>query len=79
MKTGITEFGATGVVYFGAYAVFYAVAHAAVANYDTIINGKENYDDYIVGRVASKNQAAGSQPWCGQPIRTHVERAITRV
>ena len=55
------------------------VAHASVANYDTLVIGKENYNDYIAGRVTEEDQTIGGQPWLGQPIRTHVERAIARL
>jgi hypothetical protein len=55
------------------------VAHAAVANYDTVVIGKENYDDYIAGRVAEEDQTLGGQSWFGEPIRSHVKRAIARL
>jgi hypothetical protein len=55
------------------------IAYAARAKYDTVVIGKENYDDYIGGRVTEEDQTAGSQPWFGQPVRSHVERAVTRL
>jgi hypothetical protein len=55
------------------------IAYASVASYDTVVIGKENYDDYIGGRVTEEDQTAGSQPWFGQPVRSHVERAVTRL
>ena len=60
-------------------AMMDGVAHAAVANYDTVVIGKENYNDYIEGRVAEEDQAAGSQPWFGEPVRSHVKRAVARL
>jgi hypothetical protein len=60
-------------------SVMDGVAHAAVANYDTVVIGKENYDDYIGGRIAEEDQTIGGQSWFGQPIRTHVKRAVARL
>jgi len=55
------------------------VAYAATAKYDTIVIGKENYDDYTTGRTAPRDQEAPEPVWFGQPVRNHVERAITRL
>ena len=60
-------------------SVMDGVAYAASAKYDTVVIGKENYNDYIEGRVAEGDQEAGSQPWFGEPVRSHVERAVTRL
>ena len=55
------------------------VAYAATAKYDTVVIGKENYDEYTHGRTAPRDQAAPEPVWFGQPVRDHVERAITRL
>jgi len=55
------------------------VAYAATAKYDTIVIGKENYDEYTTGRTAPRDPAAPEPVWFGQPVRDHVERAITRL
>ena len=55
------------------------VAHASVAKYDTLVIGKENYDDYTHGRTAGKNQTTPEPIWFGESVRKHVERAIARL
>ena len=55
------------------------VAYATVAKYDTLVIGKENYDDYTHGRTAGKNQTTPEPIWFGQPVRDHIERAVTRL
>lgn len=55
------------------------VAHATVVKYDTVVIGKENYDGYINRGIARDNQAVGSEPWFGQPIRQGLKRAATRL
>jgi hypothetical protein len=55
------------------------VAHASVAKYDTLVIGKENYDDYTHGRTAGKNQTTPEPIWFGEPVRKHVERAVARL
>lgn len=54
------------------------VAYANVQRYDTLVIGKENYDDYINSKSASRDSKAGDKAWFGQPIRDLLERAITR-
>jgi len=55
------------------------VAYASAVDYDTVVIGKENYSDYINGRTAGADQTVGKNPWFGEPLREHVERAITRL
>ena len=55
------------------------VAYASMVDYDTVVIGKENYSDYINGKTSSGDQTAGKNPWFGESLRDHVERAITRL
>jgi Large polyvalent protein associated domain 38/ADP-Ribosyltransferase in polyvalent proteins len=54
------------------------VAYASMVDYDTVVIGKENYSDYINGKTSGRDQTAGKNPWFGEPLRDHVERAVTR-
>ncbi len=63
----------------------YAVAHKLVSlgasgfqifNYDTLVIGKENYEDYT-GTTRGKNQGTG-RVWFGQPVATAFEAAVSR-
>jgi len=55
------------------------VAQASPMYYDTLVIGKENYNDYIIGSdSARKNPKAGSKVWFGEPIRNHVKAAAGR-
>ena len=55
------------------------VAYASMVDYDTVVIGKENYSDYINGKTSERDQTLGRNPWFGEPLRDHVERAITRL
>lgn len=55
------------------------VAFAKTYQYDTIVVGKENYDDFIDRAVAAEDSGAGAGVWFGQPIRGAVERAASRL
>jgi hypothetical protein len=54
------------------------VAHAALVDYDTIVIGKENYNEYIGAKHQGFNQAVGSKAWFGQPVSEHVKAAVGR-
>ena len=55
------------------------VAYAAMQNYDTVVVGKENYDEYI-DRIADKaDRTPGGGAWFGQPVRQGLKRAATRL
>ena len=54
------------------------VAHASMVNYDTVVMGKENYNDYIAEQNNGINNEIGKPVWFGQPLRKHVESAIER-
>jgi hypothetical protein len=55
------------------------VAQASPMYYDTLVIGKENYNDYIIGSdSARKDTKARSKVWFGQPIRNHVKAAASR-
>jgi hypothetical protein len=55
------------------------VAYASMVDYDTVVIGKENYSDYINGKTSGRDQTTGKNPWFGESLRDHVERAITRL
>lgn len=55
------------------------VAFARAQQYDTVVVGKENYDEYIDRGAAGKDQGARSESWFGQPVRQAVERAAARL
>jgi hypothetical protein len=54
------------------------VAYAATAKYDTIVIGKENYDEYIDRAAAGGNRSGRGEVWFGQPVRQAVESAVER-
>jgi hypothetical protein len=55
------------------------VAQASPMYYDTLVIGKENYNDYIISAdSARENTKARSKVWFGQPIRNHVKAAAVR-
>ena len=54
------------------------VAHVSTVHYDTVVIGKENYNDYITKRNRAENTKTGEPVWFGQPLREHVESAIKR-
>jgi len=53
------------------------VAHAEMLRYDTLVVGKENYNDYIGTRDSAGNQKP-RRIWFGGDIRQHVEAAAKR-
>jgi hypothetical protein len=53
------------------------VAHAEMLRYDTLVIGKENYNDYIGTRDSAGNQKP-RRIWFGGDIRQHVEAAAKR-
>ena len=55
------------------------VAFAAMQNYDTVVVGKENYDEYIDRVTEGGDRQAGNQAWFGSPIRQGLEGAATRL
>jgi len=54
------------------------IAYSSVVEYDTLVVGKENYDDYISPKATRKNIETGKSVWFGQPVRDHVEAAVER-
>ena len=55
------------------------VAQASPMYYDTLVIGKENYNEYIIGSESARtNTKAGSKVWFGKPIRDHVKAAARR-
>ena len=54
------------------------VAHAAAQRYDTVVVGKENYDEYIDGVTGAGYSETGSKSWFGQPVRQGLEGAVAR-
>lgn len=55
------------------------VAFSKAYQYDTVVVGKENYDDYIDRAASGGDQKAGGKVWFGQPVRDAVERAASRL
>ena len=55
------------------------VAFAAMQKYDTVVVGKENYDEYIDRIAEGADRTPGGQAWFGQPIRQGLEGAATRL
>ena len=54
------------------------VAFASAQRYDTVVVGKENYDEYIDRAAAGRNRSGRGEVWFGQPVRQAVERAVAR-
>ena len=54
------------------------VAYADVHQYDTVVIGKENYDDYIELAASEKNRKIGRKVWFGEPIGKALEAAAKR-
>jgi hypothetical protein len=54
------------------------VAYAAVARYDTIVFGQENYDGYIDRVSGAADQDGRGEAWFGQPALEGLERAAAR-
>lgn len=55
------------------------VAFASMQQYDTLVVGKENYDEYIDRATEEGRGRAGAAPWFGAPIRQGLEGAIARL
>ena len=55
------------------------VAFASMQQYDTLVVGKENYDEYIDRATEEGRGRAGAAPWFGTPIRQGLEGAIARL
>jgi hypothetical protein len=54
------------------------VAFASAQRYDTVVVGKENYDEYIDRAAAGGNRSGRGEVWFGQPVRQAVESAVER-
>ncbi len=54
------------------------VAHSALVMYDTVVVGKESYDEFIGSIAADADQEAGSEAWFGRPARQALEGAVAR-
>jgi hypothetical protein len=54
------------------------VAYADVHQYDTVVVGKENYDDYIELAASEKNRKTGREVWFGEPIGKALKAAARR-
>lgn len=54
------------------------VAYATMQSYDTVVVGKENYNEYIDGVSGTAGSQAGGRPWFGRPIRQGLEGAVAR-
>lgn len=55
------------------------VAFAAMQQYDTLVVGKENYDEYIDRAAEEGRGRAGAEAWFGTPLRQGLEGAIARL
>jgi len=55
------------------------VAFASMQQYDTVVVGKENYDEYIDRATEEGRQGARTQAWFGRPVRQGLERAVARL
>ena len=54
------------------------VAYAQAYSVDTLVIGKENYDDYITAKNREANKKAGGT-WFGQPLLAGLERSARRL
>jgi len=54
------------------------VAFVSKVKYDTVVIGRENYDDYIDSGSGAVDSATGSKAWFGRPVREGFERAVAR-
>lgn len=55
------------------------VAFAKRYDYDTVVVGTENYDEYINRAASGGDSRTGERAWFGQPVRAAVERAAARL
>ena len=55
------------------------VAYSALQNYDTVVVGKENYDEYIDRAASAPDRTTRSETWFGTPIRQAIKRAASRL
>ncbi len=55
------------------------VAFAAMQQYDTVVVGKESYDEYIDRATEEGRQGARAQAWFGRPVRQGLEGAAARL
>ena len=54
------------------------VAYASTHLYDTVVIGKENYDEYIDTAAGGGYSENGGQVWFGRPIRQGLQEAVAR-
>jgi hypothetical protein len=54
------------------------VAYASTHLYDTVVIGKENYDEYIDRAAGGGHPKDGGQVWFGRPVREGLEGAVAR-
>jgi hypothetical protein len=55
------------------------VAYSALQNYDTVVVGKENYDEYIDRATSAPDRTTRNETWFGTPIRQAIKRAASRL
>ncbi len=55
------------------------VESAALMKFDTLVIGRENYDEFIGGRSSRADKNGGSHAWFGQSIRDIIEKTASRL